>query len=125
MSSRPLHRSVNPFKFFFIIAILLTAACWFALLQYTSLGVASSYLIAAGAISFLFCAYDKSVAGSGSTRIPELVLLIWALIGGSAGLLVGMRLFRHKTKKASFQFFLIIVVVAQIGLAYYLSQHLR
>ena len=42
---------------------------------------------------------DKGKAVRKSWRIPEWFLLTVALIGGSLGSLLGMYLFRHKTKK--------------------------
>lgn len=51
-----------------------------------------------------FTAYglDKSRAVNGSRRVPENTLHILALLGGWPGALLGLRLFRHKTKKMSF-----------------------
>lgn len=47
-----------------------------------------------------FCLYgaDKSKAKRGKWRIPERVLLGFSFFGGAVGGLLGMLLFRHKTK---------------------------
>lgn len=45
---------------------------------------------------------DKGKAVRKSWRIPEWFLWTAALIGGSFGSLLGMYLFRHKTKKPAF-----------------------
>lgn len=45
---------------------------------------------------------DKGKAVRKSWRIPEWFLWTAALIGGSLGSLLGMYLFRHKTKKPAF-----------------------
>lgn len=46
---------------------------------------------------------DKRRARNDERRIPERTLLGWAAAGGLIGLFIGMRAFRHKTKKVSFQ----------------------
>ena len=60
------------------------------------------------------CGFDKLQARRGSLRVPEVVLYGAALAGGALGLLAGMRLFRHKTSKASFQFYLVLILGLQI-----------
>ena len=45
---------------------------------------------------------DKLKAIGKVWRIPEWVLLMTAFAGGSLGSLIGMLLFRHKTKKPAF-----------------------
>ena len=64
---------------------------------------------------FVLCGHDKHAARTASTRVPEKVLLGFSLLGGSAGMLLGMHLFRHKTRKASFQFFLLLILALQVA----------
>lgn len=53
--------------------------------------------------TFIPCGADKYFAVKGRWRVPERTLLLCALLpGGPFGALAGMRLFRHKTRKASF-----------------------
>ncbi|MCI0475328.1 MAG: DUF1294 domain-containing protein [Anaerolineales bacterium] len=47
--------------------------------------------------------FDKVIAGSSHTRVPEIVLLALTFIGGHVGAFLGMQFFRHKTLKSSFQ----------------------
>ncbi len=87
-----------------------------------SLDVLLSWLIGINLVTLLAYGYDKAVAGSERTRVPEKVLLVLALVGGTAGAWAGMRLFHHKTAKESFQFKFWVVVAVQVVLVmvYYL-----
>jgi len=46
--------------------------------------------------------YDKQQAKVKGWRVPEKVLLGLGILGGAIGGLIGMRAFRHKTKKPYF-----------------------
>lgn len=63
---------------------------------------------------FCLCGFDKLRAREGGFRVPEGALVTLALLGGTLGLLLGMKLFRHKTKKASFQIMLLVVLLVQL-----------
>ena len=54
-------------------------------------------------IAFLLYGMDKWKAKFGAWRIPEKTLLGIALLGGGLGALLGMQLFRHKTRHLSFR----------------------
>lgn len=75
------------------------------------------YLLAINLAAFIIYGMDKAKAGTiGARRISEKSLLIIALVGGSLGSLLAMNIFRHKTKKMSFQTALALVLGVQIGL---------
>lgn len=61
-------------------------------------------------------ASDKIRAMERRFRIPEAVLFTIAIIGGSIGSIIGMLLFHHKIRKASFRFGLPIILLVQIAL---------
>lgn len=80
-------------------------------------------IIVINLIAFALCAYDKFAAKIGARRIPEKILLGIAAAFGSAGMLAGMYLFRHKTKHKNFVIlvpvFLVIhvIILAVCGVA--------
>ena len=69
--------------------------------------------------AFLLFATDKFKAKRGSWRIPEATLWTAALLGGGAGAFLGMRLFRHKTKKGFFPIGIPVLAFLQLGLLCY------
>lgn len=60
------------------------------------------YLILINIVTFFLYASDKYKAKHHKWRIKESVLLGSAFAGGSAGALLAMRIFRHKTRKKVF-----------------------
>ncbi len=62
----------------------------------------------------MFYGSDKLSAASGAWRIRERTLLLVALCGGSMGALIGMKIFRHKTRKSSFQALFVLVLLLQL-----------
>jgi len=75
------------------------------------------YLVIINVITFFFFGIDKAKASWHSkTRISEKILWTLALIGGSLGALLGMHVFRHKTKKVSFHFILVLIILLQSAL---------
>ncbi len=57
---------------------------------------------------------DKHRAKHGGQRIPELTLLLVAVLGGSVGAIGGMLSFRHKTRKPRFSVGLPVILAIQI-----------
>jgi uncharacterized membrane protein YsdA (DUF1294 family) len=66
--------------------------------------LAVSWFSVINVVTFLAFGFDKWRAGRSGRRTPELTLLMLAVMGGWPGGLLGMKLFRHKTAKGSFQF---------------------
>ena len=64
----------------------------------------------------------KWKAKQGSWRISEATLLILAVIGGSIGALLGMKVWRHKTMHKKFKYGLPLILIIQIILIGYLSK---
>ena len=78
------------------------------------------FLIIVNALGFLLMLIDKQKAIHNRWRIPEKTLLGVGLIGGSLGCILGMRLFRHKTKHLKFTLGIPLILIAQIALAVWL-----
>ncbi|MCF6762892.1 DUF1294 domain-containing protein [Pseudomonas fragi] len=87
------------------VSVLLTGVSPLPLLAY---GVASL-------LAFGLYRYDKQQAKAGQWRTPEKILHGVELLGGWPGALVAQQIFRHKTRKLSYQLlFWLIVVVHQV-----------
>ena len=71
-------------------------------------------LIGVNIIAFLMYGADKYRATRKKWRIPEKVLIGIALCGGSAGALLGMYVFHHKTRKNKLRIGIPLIFVAQI-----------
>ena len=74
------------------------------------------YLLLINAASFLLMLSDKRKARKNRYRIPEIVLLGSAALGGSLGSLAGMYTARHKTRKPLFFIGIPVILVLQIAL---------
>ena len=75
------------------------------------------YLVIINVIAFIIYGIDKRKAKKHLWRIPEATLIGLALMGGSVGAFLGMRLFHHKTKHIKFfvgvpAIFIIEIVIA-------------
>lgn len=64
------------------------------------------------ALALVLFGWDKLMAKLRQRRIPEAALLGCALLGGSAGALLGMALFHHKTRKPLFRRFVPLCLLA-------------
>ena len=77
-----------------------------------------AYLAAVNVLDLILMGADKAKARSGARRIPEATLLLVAILGGSVGGILGMLLFRHKTRHAAFALGLPLILLAQLALAW-------
>ena len=77
-------------------------------------------LIAVNLVSFALYGLDKLKAKKGLWRIRESTLLLVAALGGSLGALLGMEVFRHKTKHWSFKLLVPLFLLLHIALGAWL-----
>lgn len=76
-------------------------------------------ILAINLVAFASMWLDKQLAKGRHWRIPEASLFALAMAGGAPGIWLGMRRFRHKSAKGSFQLRLVLIVVVQLAVAGY------
>lgn len=87
-------------------------------LSRSPLGLLVCWLVLINLAAFLLMGNDKQRAKrKGVRRIPEQVLFLSALLGGSPGAILGMWTFRHKTKHWYFVWGMPAILAAQLMLA--------
>ena len=72
------------------------------------------YLLVINALGLFFMHYDKRSAKKNRSRIAETDLLGIAFLFGSLGILLGMILFRHKTKTPTFYIIMPVLPILQV-----------
>ena len=77
------------------------------------------YLLAVNAVTFILFAADKWKAVHKKWRIREFTLLGLAFAGGSAGGLLAMYVFRHKTQKTAFKIGMPLMLAVHAALMIY------
>jgi len=86
----------------------------------TPAGALAVWLIAINLVTLAVYGADKRRARRGAWRVPEKTLFLLPLLGGSVGALLGMRVFRHKTKHWYFVWGVPAILLAQMALAVWL-----
>lgn len=107
----------RPYLFYGLLSGGITCLAAYLVWAYANTSPAISGLLAINVAAFVCMGLDKSLARSNSLRIPETILYVLAFLGGSIGILAGIHIFKHKTRKAAFQFVLLMVVAIQLALA--------
>lgn len=82
------------------------------------------YLCIINLIAFVCFGIDKRRAKRGEWRIAEKHLILTAVLGGSVGAMIGMRVFHHKTKHMKFTVGIPLIFTMQILLVWYLLMRL-
>lgn len=97
---------INHFCYFFLV--LVTVGC---LYFSNPLWV---WLLLVNLLTLLVYGGDKLAACKGWQRVPEITLLLFGLIGGWLGAILGQQLFRHKTQKQPFKTYFMLSVVLNL-----------
>ena len=82
------------------------------------------YLLGINAVTFIVYGIDKYKAKKAKLRIPEATLLLLAVLGGSIGAWVGMKVWHHKTMHKKFKYGIPAILLIQIALMTYLHVNL-
>lgn len=82
------------------------------------------YLCLINIVAFFAMGLDKSYAKRGKWRIPENTLFLFVLIGGSVGGILGMFLFRHKTRKLLFRIGFPLILLVQVAAAFFATYYI-
>jgi uncharacterized membrane protein YsdA (DUF1294 family) len=104
-------RSTADFFLLSLAATFLATLSFAAFCQLVSQWIGVGYF-PGSVVTFAVYAWDKHRAQNGEWRVAENTLHFLDLLGGWPGALVAQRLFRHKTRKLSFQivFWLIVTI---------------
>lgn len=78
------------------------------------------YLIVINVATFFTYGIDKWKAKKSLWRIRETALLGLAVLGGSVGAWLGMKVWHHKTQHKKFKYGIPVILAAQMALALYL-----
>jgi uncharacterized membrane protein YsdA (DUF1294 family) len=84
--------------------------------------VIAALVLALNVITFFVYGIDKWKAKKGKWRISEATLLILAIIGGSIGAWLGIKVWHHKTMHKKFKYSVPAIILIQLiaAAAYYL-----
>lgn len=87
--------------------------------------VLAAWLAAVSLAGFVAMGYDKGQARRSGWRVSERTLFLLAIAGGSLGVLLGLYLFRHKTRHRSFTIGLPLILAAQLIAAWLIADWLK
>jgi uncharacterized membrane protein YsdA (DUF1294 family) len=111
----------RPYLFFSLLSALIMGTALAICVFQFQVPLLLSFFIGINAAAVITIGLDKSLARSDSLRLPETISYVIALLGGSPGTLLGMYVFKNKTRKAGFQFVLLLIFIAQLFIAQSLS----
>lgn len=74
------------------------------------------YMAAINICAFIMCLYDKRAAIKRRYRISEKALFTVSIIGGAAGMFLGMLMVRHKTRHWYFMLFIPLFIIIHVVL---------
>ena len=80
------------------------------------------YFVCVNVLTFFVYGIDKWQARQGKWRISEATLLLFAVIGGSIGAWLGLRVWRHKTMHKKFKYGIPAILMIHIIIIGYLSK---
>ncbi|HAT7686434.1 DUF1294 domain-containing protein [Enterobacter cloacae] len=93
--------------------------CFFLLLSTAIGSIFSAWPVAIwflliNVLTMVIYGADKMAARKGMRRIPEVTLLVFGVVGGWPGAIMGQQIFRHKTQKQPFKTWFLMSMVVSI-----------
>lgn len=85
-------------------------------------GILLFFIFSINVVAFIVYGIDKLKAKRGKRRIPEAVLLLLAIVGGSFGAWCGVKMWHHKTLHKKFRYGIPLIMATQIGFCLYLIE---
>ena len=87
----------------------------------SAIHIAIAYLVIINVVTFFMYGIDKWKAKRSKWRVSEATLLMLAVIGGSIGAWLGMKVWHHKTLHKKFRYGIPIIILLQIALLLFTS----
>lgn len=81
-------------------------------------------LVSLNIFTFFMYGIDKYKARKDKWRIPESTLIWLAVLGGSVGALLGMRVWHHKTFHKKFKYGIPVIIVLQVIVGWYCAYNI-
>ena len=78
------------------------------------------YLVSINVVTFFMYGIDKWKAKKSRWRIRETALLGLAVLGGSIGAWLGMKVWHHKTQHKKFRYGVPVIIIIQLSIIVYL-----
>ena len=83
------------------------------------------YYVVVNLVAFIMYGIDKNRAIKKEWRISEKSQILVSLAGGAFGALLGMHVFRHKTRHIKFQLIIPLTVIVHFVVIYFLIKYLK
>ena len=84
----------------------------------------TAFLLSVNVIAFFMYGIDKWKAKKDKWRTSEATLLWLAVIGGSIGAWLGMKVWHHKTMHKKFRYGLPLIIIVQIALIIFAYEYI-
>ena len=84
----------------------------------------TAFLLSVNVIAFFMYGIDKWKAKKDKWRTSEATLLWLAIIGGSIGAWLGMKVWHHKTMHKKFRYGLPLIIIVQIALIIFAYEYI-
>lgn len=85
------------------------------------LHIAIIYFVAINVVTFFMYGIDKWKAKRSKWRISEATLLWMAVVGGSIGAWLGIKIWHHKTMHKKFKYGVPAIIILQIAIIVYIA----